>query len=232
MKRVRQRTRRNSGRADPVSDVGRIEAHEATDLDVRNPALRDETPHMPLGDAKPLCHRTDVQQVRKLFHTLHNRVDSHERDKPVPVQSNSHTLHHDARHTRETAVKIGTDGRSLYATGRCPHAPITSPWIVPAPRLCPPRALTIGHGWSRAVSSGQPTCALTCTNVCTVKVGQRSARPSKLAMPVDPGHPRFRSEHVSAGQGERDGDGSVTATRLRTRMFRHAGRRRGCQWRS
>ena len=104
---------------DPVRDVGGIEAHEAADLDVRNPALRDQPANVSLRDAQTFRHRTDVQQRRELVHISEWRVDSRKRDQKPRVNPSSHTLHHDARRLRETVAKIGTDMPvALSATGR------------------------------------------------------------------------------------------------------------------
>jgi hypothetical protein len=106
---VCQRTRRYADSGDPVRDVDGIEAHEAADLDVRNPGLRDEPSHVSLRDAQTFRHRTDVQQRRELVHTSEWRVESRERDEKSRVKPSSHTLHHAARITRETAAKIDTE---------------------------------------------------------------------------------------------------------------------------
>ena len=117
--RVCQRTRRYASSGDPVRDVDGIEAHEAADLDVRNPALRDESSHVSLRDAQTFRHRTDVQQRRELVHIPEWRVESRKRDQKLRVKPSSHTLHHAARITRETVAKIGTDMPvALSATGR------------------------------------------------------------------------------------------------------------------
>jgi hypothetical protein len=89
--------------------VDGIEAHEAADLDVRNPALGNQPANVALREAQTFRHRTDVQQRREVVHISEWRVESRERDEKSRVKPSSHTLHHDARRPRETAAKIGTD---------------------------------------------------------------------------------------------------------------------------
>jgi hypothetical protein len=71
---VRHRPRRNPHGPDPGSDVGRVEAHEATDLDVRDAPLGDQSAHVTLSDAQALRERRRVEQRREFFHTDEKRA--------------------------------------------------------------------------------------------------------------------------------------------------------------
>lgn len=103
-------------RADPGFDFTEIESDEAPDLEVRNPALFDETPNEPLADSEAIGQAIDVEKTVLRCHAAHVT----QRRSNRRVGENFPTLTQRGETSRTVPHPDGTVSGSWYIFGTWP----------------------------------------------------------------------------------------------------------------